>query len=272
MRSKKDIKKFEKLIWDYYQKEGRVFPWRKTTNPYRILVSEVMLQQTQTSRVIKKYREFLKRFPSLSSLVSAPLGEVIATWQGLGYNRRAMYLHKAAKTIQEIYNRKIPSDYEKLIQLPGIGQSTAGAVCAFAFNTSKPFIETNIRRAVIHFFFPKQKDISDKKILQILNRVTPTKRAREWYWALMDYGAMLQKEEKENPNKRSKHYKKQSQFEGSRRQLRGKIIKELLNGGKTKKELQKKFGASLISLGELIENMKKEGLIKEEKRKFFLPK
>jgi len=270
MGSFSKIKKFKKVVWGYYKKEGRVFQWRKTKNSYEILVSEFMLQQTQTNRVEKKYEEFIKKFPTVRSLADASLKEVLETWQGLGYNRRALYLWRSAQEIVKKHGGKIPIVYNKLVTLPGIGPSTAGAVCAFAFNVPIPFIETNIRRAIIYFFFSDLRSVSDKKIFTIVVESMDIKNPREWYWALMDYGATLAKREKENPNKKSKHYVKQSKFEGSRRQARGKIMRELLLGPKKFLQLQKKLNLSPELTRELIGEMKKEGMVKEKNGKVFL--
>lgn len=218
---------FQKKIWDFYNRNKRNFPWRETTNPYKILVSEVMLQQTQTNRVHPKYQEFLKKFPKIEDVAKATNIEVLTVWNGLGYNRRGLYLKKTAEEIARNYKGKIPLDPKILITFPGIGPNTAGSI--FVFSTNKPhlFIETNIRRVFIHEFFKDQENISDKEILRLLEENLDTENPREFYYALMDYGVFLSKSEI-NPNRKSKHYSKQSKFEGSLRQTRGKILKVLL--------------------------------------------
>jgi len=221
------IRKFRSEIWKYYRKNKRDFPWRRTTNPYRILVSEIMLQQTQTERVMPKYRAFLKRFSNFQALAQASLADVLAVWQGLGYNRRALALKNISKIVVTKYNRRLPRDPKLLVAFPGIGGATAGAVVAFAFNKPVSFIETNIRRVFIHFFFSRSKAVHDEQLLEVVLRTMDRVRPREWYWALMDYGAMLSKLSK-NPNRKSANYRKQSAFRGSMRQLRGKILKSLL--------------------------------------------
>ena len=153
---------FQTELLSFYQKEGRSFLWRNTQNPYHILVSEIMLQQTQADRVVPKYELFLLNFPTLQSLADAPLREVLTLWQGLGYNRRAMGLHKAAQIVAYEYQGMVPDCQEKLMQLPSIGPYTAGAVCAFAFNQPTVFIETNIRSVFIHFFFQGLTKIPDR--------------------------------------------------------------------------------------------------------------
>src|SRR5665213_252944 len=222
------IQSFKKTIWQYYKKHGRsLIPWRKTRDPYKILVSELMLQQTQVSRVTPKYLAFIKKFPTFKSLAEASVPSVLEMWQGLGYNRRALYLKKTAEIVQEKYKGKLPHNLELLIELPGIGKNTAAAICAYSFNLPVVFIETNIRRIFIHFFFPNKKQVDDTEILKLVQKTLDQKNPREWYWALMDYGSFL-KTQVENPNRKSKHYTKQSKFKGSDREIRGKILRILL--------------------------------------------
>lgn len=226
--------KFQRIIRAWYRQNGRhALPWRKFERSlpagrqaYHILVSEVMLQQTQVSRVIPKYSEFLQMFPTIQHLARAPLNRVLAAWQGLGYNRRAIALNRAAKIILQDFDGKIPTDRTALESLPGIGPGTAGAVLAFAFGKRVPFIETNIRRVYIHFFFPRERAISDQSILTRIEAGLPSADIRDWYYALMDYGAIALKAV-QNPNQRSAHYVRQTPFKGSNREMRGWIIKEL---------------------------------------------
>ncbi|MEK7583546.1 MAG: A/G-specific adenine glycosylase [Patescibacteria group bacterium] len=210
---------FRKKILAYYRINKRNLPWRHTRDPYKILVSEVMLQQTQVGRVLVKYPEFLKKFPSLRALSQASERDVLLAWQGLGYNRRGLMLHKLAKT-----TRKIPNNLEDLKKLPGVGPYTAGAIMVFAFDKPVPMIETNIRRVFIHEFGKTH----DREILKLVENTLDQKHPREWYYALMDYGAMLGKTVP-NPNRRSAHYTRQSKFEGSNRQKRGRQLKAWLN-------------------------------------------
>jgi A/G-specific adenine glycosylase len=217
---------FRQAIYRYYRKNKRDFPWRQTTNPYHIMVSEFMLQQTQTSRVINKYQEFLKIFPDISTLAGASLRQVLQMWQGLGYNRRALALHKTAQTIVTSFYGIIPSSPEILITLPGIGTYTASAITALAFNQPVAFIETNIRTVFFHFFFPQQDNVSDRDLLPLIETTLDTANIREWYYALFDYGAMLKKKHSRAGN--SAHNRKQSPFQGSNRQLRGQVVRLLL--------------------------------------------
>jgi A/G-specific adenine glycosylase len=216
---------FKKTVWVYYRRSGRDLAWRHTADPYRILVSEIMLQQTQVLRVAPYYKKFIKRFPDFASLAKAKTADVLRSWQGLGYNRRALALQKLAKLVAEQHHGKLPRDRAALESLPGIGPYTAGAIRTFAFNDPEIFIETNIRRVFIHFFFPKKKKVHDDEIKKLIARTLDSKNPKKWYWALMDYGAMLGATAVKNPNRRSAHYAKQSRFAGSDRELRGKILR-----------------------------------------------
>ncbi len=217
---------FKEEIWKFYHLYGRKFAWRNIEDPYKIVVSEVMLQQTQTHRVIHKYEQFIERFASFRILADASLREVLILWQGLGYNRRGKFLHQLAQRVVKEYNGTLPVDPAELIKLPGIGPATSASICAFAFNQPTVFIETNIRAVYLHFFFQGEKDVDDKELLILIAQTVDNKNPRKWYYALMDYGVMLKKT-MPNPSRRSKHHTKQSKFEGSDRQIRGKIIRLL---------------------------------------------
>jgi A/G-specific adenine glycosylase len=222
-----NLEAFKKTVWNYYKKNKRDnMPWRKTTNPYYIMVSEIMLQQTQVARVIEKYNEFIQLFPDTKTLAQAPLSDVLKAWQGLGYNRRAKFLKQAAEIIESEYNSRFPQTPEELIKLPGIGKNTAGAIMAYAFNTAVPYIETNVRTVYIYHFFKDKENITDKEIEDILIETIDYNNPKEWYWAIMDYGTYLKKTYGNNIQK-SKHYKKQSKFIGSNRQKRAAIIRYL---------------------------------------------
>ncbi len=220
---------FKKKIWRWRRQNAPALPWRKTKNPYYIFVSEVMLQQTQIARVLIKYPRFLKAFPAIQSLAASPLRRVLSVWHGMGYNRRGLYLQQAAREIVKKHKGKIPKDIQALDALPGIGPYSARAIACFAHGVCEPFVETNIRRAIIHEFFPRKKNITDKEILLILQQIQPltSNLQREWYWALMDYGRDALKH-LPNANRKSKRYAKQSQFEGSPRYIRAKIISYLI--------------------------------------------
>lgn len=220
------ISSFQSFIWDFYTREGRTFPWRNIDDPYKVVVSEIMLQQTQTYRVEPKYEQFILAFPSFELLAQATLRDVLSLWQGLGYNRRGMYMHQVAQKVVAEYNGKLPADPVVLQTFPGIGKNTAGSVCAFAFNMPVAFIETNIRSVFIHSFFKDQGEITDKQLFPLIEQTLDATNPREWYYALMDYGVFLKKMVK-NPSRRSAHHTTQSRFEGSDRQIRGMILKYL---------------------------------------------
>lgn len=204
----------------------REMPWRSDTRPYYVLVSELMLQQTQVGRVIPKFEAFIRRFPDEKTLADAPLANVLRLWQGLGYNRRAKYLHDAAKMIVDTYGSVFPAGETELLRLPGVGKNTAGALQTYAFNSPSIFIETNIRTVYIHHFFADDFAVSDKQITQLLEVTIDHEHPREFYWALMDYGTWLKQNGVKN-NARSKHYKKQPALAGSVREMRGRIIAAL---------------------------------------------
>lgn len=267
----KKEKDFIKTVWNYYKKEGRYeLPWRKTKNVYFILVSEVMLQQTQADRVISKYKEFLKVFPNTRSLAFASLGDVLRMWQGLGYNRRAKMLHEMAKRIMKEYAGTFPKTYKELKGLPGVGPYTAGAVMAFAYNTPSPIIETNIRTVFIHHFFNNQSDISDADIYPLIERTLDRENPREWYYALMDYGAYV-KRTIGNPNRQSKHYTTQSAFKGSDRQIRGAIIRALTEHGLTRSKLHRELPFDMQRIDEQLARLQKEGMVSKKGANYLLP-
>jgi A/G-specific adenine glycosylase len=217
---------FRHSILIHYGENMRSMPWRETHDPYAVLISEFMLQQTQTVRVLQKYPGFLTRFPNFDVLASAQPADVIREWQGLGYNRRALALHRTAQQVVSHHGGVLPSDPQTLLTFPGIGPYTAGAIAAFAFGVAVPIIETNIRRVFIHWFFPDREDVRDAEILPLVEESLDTNDPRTWYYALMDYGVML-KQTRGNANTRSAHYSKQSKFEGSDRQIRGAILRIL---------------------------------------------
>lgn len=264
---------FKRIVWVHYKRHGRHdLPWRKTTDPYKILVSEVMLQQTQVERVIPFYKSFLKKFPTVRALAKAPLAEVLIAWQGLGYNRRAKMLHQAAREVVEKYGGKFPKSREGLVALPGIGPYTAGAVAAFAYNEEGIFIETNIRTAIAHHFFQKRKKVSDTEIIRILEQVFPVGKSREWYSALMDYGAHLKKQGVKL-NAKSKHYTKQSSFKGSLREARGAILRALAAGPATSAQLSDILGEGRREqVQKALEALCAEGLVKKAKSEYDLSK
>jgi len=264
------ISTFRKKIHAYYGAHGRDLPWRRTRNPYRILVSEIMLQQTQVERVIEKYKEFLAAFPDFPSIAKAPLAKLLRIWSGMGYNRRALSLKSLAQKVLEEHQGRLPPDQEKLLALPGIGKYTAGAVTAFAFNKPVVFMDTNIRRVYIHEFFHDREDIHDDEIMPLLEQTMDAGNPRKWYNALMDYGTML-KREQVNPNRRSTHYTKQSPFENSNRQVRGSILKLLVKEAPlTRAQIVSKTGMDPERIKKNLVLLAKEEFIKKNRRTYFI--
>lgn len=259
---------FKRIVWNFYHTHGRHdLPWRTTRNPYRILVSEIMLQQTQVDRVLPFYKDFIKKFPTAKKLAAAPLSDVLKSWQGLGYNRRAKMLHAAAK---EIAIRRMPCTVVELEKLSGVGPYTARALAAFAYNQDVILVETNIRTAIIHHFFSAREKVSDTEIEEILTYVLPKGRAREWYSALMDYGAHL-KRSGVSQNARSRHYTKQSKFVGSLREARGALIRELAGGNASRSTLTKLLGEGRREqMVHALDALCAEGLVRMRNRRYAL--
>jgi A/G-specific adenine glycosylase len=256
-----EVEEFRQIIYQYYAEHRREMPWRVSRDPYHILVSEIMLQQTQVGRVLAKYELFISTFPDFDSVCKAPLQEILGVWQGLGYNRRATALQKICRLVVTEYGGVLPSSAETLQTFPGIGPATAGAICAFAFNQPAVFIETNIRRVFIHFFFPNKSGVKDKEILPLVQGTLDTGSPRRWFHALMDYGAML-KSEKHNPNRRSAHYNRQAPFQGSNREIRGLILKTLLEKPElTEGELIRAVDKSPKRVRPIIAQLTKEGFL-----------
>lgn len=231
-----DIAVFQAKVWDYFDHHRRDMPWRDQLDPYWIMVSEIMLQQTQVGRVRPKFIAFITKFPDVQTLAAAPLSHVLAAWSGLGYNRRAKFLHAAAKEITERYNGALPRSQAELVTLPGIGPNTAGAIVAYAFNEPVVFIETNVRSVLIHHFFTDSPLVSEKALQAVAAQVVDKQRPREWYWALMDYGTFIKKAFGNNIGQ-AKSYRKQSAFEGSLRQVRGQVIALLVEAPRTPEAL-----------------------------------
>lgn len=269
MYSEENISDFCERVVVYFAEYRRDMPWRDplpdgSYDPYRIMVSEIMLQQTQVQRVIPKYGEFLARFPDMAALAGAELGSVLRAWQGLGYNRRAKYLWQTAGQVVNSYAGRLPTDQTALTALPGIGQNTAGAICAYAYDKPVVFVETNIRTVIIHEFFPEVHDVSDSDILRVVRLALQegTLRAgsvREWYWALMDYGVYI-KAEQGNLAKQARAYVKQSPLEGSLRQLRGKVLRLLAERPRTMIELADDIADHRLE--RVIADLLGEGMIK----------
>jgi A/G-specific adenine glycosylase len=226
--TKQQKKYFNETVWGYYRSQGRSMPWRDDPSPYKVLVSELMLQQTQVRRVVPKFNTFLYTCSNFEDLAGTSLAEVLELWSGLGYNRRAKYLHEIAKIVMDDYNGVLPQNQEILITFPGIGKNTAGAIRAYAFNQPSIFVETNIRTVLFHNFYNLgDRTISDKELEQLVEQLLDREHPREWYWALMDYGSCL-KSIHDGKLASSKHYKKQPPLKDSVREMRGWILRALV--------------------------------------------
>ncbi len=236
------IQDFLNALWDYYGRHGRTMPWRTRHDPYSVIVSELMLQQTQVSRVVPKFEQFMAQFPTVEDLARSPLSKVLVAWQGLGYNRRARFLHETAKIIARDYGGAFPSTLAELVKLPGVGKNTAGALLAYAFNMRAIFVETNVRTVLFHHFFENNAQVDDRELFVLLERLLPEANYREWYWAMMDYGSHLKKTVGGRLDQ-SRHYKKQAPLKGSIREVRGMIIKLLAAGISDEASLKQAIGA-----------------------------
>ncbi|MBP7875659.1 A/G-specific adenine glycosylase [Candidatus Woesebacteria bacterium] len=254
---------FQNYIRNWYRLYGRhTLPWRLTTDPYHILVSELMLQQTQVERVIPKYLAFLKQFPTVEALSLAKLSDVLIAWQGLGYNRRAKYLWQTAKQIAD-GGGVFPSTARELMLLPGIGPYTAAAVTCFSFNQNTTLIETNVRTVFLCHFFPAKEKVGDSELIPLIAQSIDENSPREWYWALMDYGSFLKKN-MPNPNRASHQYNKQSPFAGSRRQVRGEIIRLLSDkSSMTITDLHKTIQSNPEYLEVALKSLIEEGFVRD---------
>lgn len=260
-----DYAEFRELVWDYYAKHQRELPWRQPPyDAYRILVSEMMLQQTQVKRVIPKYQAFLAQFPDAKSLAQASLADVIRAWSGLGYNRRAKYLREAAIALSA---KSRPWSLADLTACKGVGVNTAAAVLTYAYNEPHVFIETNIRTVYIHHFFPDRDDVTDKELLPHVATTLDHEHPREFMWALMDYGSFL-KSSIGNVSRASKHHTVQSRFEGSRRQVRGQILRALHEKPSALRSLQRAVPDS--RLASVLEELEQDGLIKKQQQYYRL--
>lgn len=307
-----EIARFQQEIWRFYRNGGkRDFAWRGIDDAYAVLVSEMMLQQTQTGRVVPKFDEWMAAFPTAKAVAEASLSDVLSHWVGLGYNRRAVFLQKACREVCEKWGGVFPRTKEDLQSLSGIGPYTAGAVSTFAFNQPNVFIETNIRSVFIWYFFSNgmesalsalgevspaevalsapgkssvtegapsalsglsvtegvtpERKIDDKELLPLIEQTLVKDNPREWYYALMDYGADLKKR-LPNPSRSSRHHVRQSRFEGSLRQARGAILRQLsLKGGRVSLlEISKIEGIDLPRLEKAGEKLIAEHLVSQD--------
>lgn len=253
-----ELRTFVELVAKKGRELYRDLPWRRTYDPYAIWISEVMLQQTQVSRVDGRWQRWLERFPTVDALAAAAPSDVLEEWQGLGYNRRALSVHRAAQVISEA-GGVFPQNQKELVKLPGIGPATAAGIRAFAFNLHGVYLETNVRTVFLHELYPQAEGVPDSELVPLVELTCPASVAgaanadiatgadvaadvaagaeagtaateltpRSWYYALLDYGAYLKKTIP-NPSRRSKSHVKQSRFEGSHRQKRAELLRVLL--------------------------------------------
>lgn len=254
-------RKFRAHIRRFYRTHGRHhLPWRGTRDPYAILVSEIMLQQTQVSRCIEKYREFLSTFPTTHELADAPLSSVLRAWSGLGYNRRARLLHQAARHLVASHGGAVPADAATLETLPGIGPYTARAVMVFAHDAPEVMIETNIRSVFLHYFFANTGEVSDRDIIPLITDTLDRRNPREWYAALMDYGSYV-KRAQGNPNRRSTHHTRQAAFKGSSREVRGALVRALSRRAASYTTLCAELPFDAARIDEALVGLERDGIV-----------
>ena len=225
--SNEGIRSFQQAMIQLQAPLFREMPWRVDISAYAVWISESMLQQTQVARVIPKFESFIRAFPAPDALAAAATSDVLEAWQGLGYNRRALALKRAAEIISHEYGGVLPKTRDQLIQLPGIGPATSAGIMAFAYDKPATYLETNVRSVFIHHFYRDEDGIKDSDVAKLVEQACPSKRIRQWYWGLLDYGAYLKKNVV-NPGRKSATYAKQSKFEGSYRQKRSFLMREVL--------------------------------------------
>ena len=274
-----DVAAFQAKVREEGRRTWRELPWRQTRDAYEIWISEVMLQQTQVARVQTRWEAWLDRFPTVDALAVASDADVLVAWQGMGYNRRALALHEAARQVSECFGGVFPDDREALLALPGIGPSTAAGIRAFAFDLPGVYLETNVRAVFIHELFPTAESVSDASLTPLVEAACPQVDVRGWYYALLDYGAWL-KRSVPNPTRRATAYVRQSRFEGSHRQKRAFVLRTLLGarqaeacGGLGAAELAEALSAAELKAGRptvgedtvvaLLEELRGEGFCRE---------
>ena len=221
---------FRARVWEQGRSHHRDLPWRYIEDPYAVLVSEVMLQQTQVKRVLDYWPRFLALFPTIDALAAAGTSDVLEQWQGLGYNRRALALKRCADICAAENGGRLPEIVDELVRLPGIGPATAAGVVAFAYDRPALYLETNVRTVFLHELFPGEDGVKDAALIPLIELACPADGVRDWYYALLDYGAHL-KATLPNPSRRSAHHTRQSAFEGSRRQKRAELTRIVLAAG-----------------------------------------
>lgn len=267
--SRDRVRSFQKKIRAFYRNQGRDLPWRQTQNSYHILVSEIMLQQTQVPRVVPKYVTFLQQFPTWEALAAAPLAAVLRAWQGLGYNRRARSLHLTAHAVVSHHGGRLPTSVGELQRLPGVGPYTARAVAVFAYSQPQVLLETNIRAVFLHDFLRRRMSVPDAVIAELVAHTLDRRNPRVWYWGLMDYGSYL-KAQHVNPSRRSAHFRTQSPFATSNRRVRGLILKQLAKRSRTAAALHAHEWCAPEQLAHALQALVREGLIHQQDRSYWL--
>ena len=257
--SKSRAARFQRMIFAWWELHKRDLPWRRTRDPYHILISEVMLQQTQVLRVLPKYAEFIETYPTVNELAQASTADVLRIWKGMGYNRRALYLKKTAEAIVNVYHGEFPESEKELTKLPGLGRYTARALLVFAFEKNIAMVDTNIRQIIIHFFF-KDLPQNDAIIQDVADQLVPVHRSWEWHQALMDYGAIALKRDRPERSRRTS-----VPFKNSNRYFRGKLVDMLRESGISERKARTMFSANVIS------SLIRDGLIIKRLGILYLP-
>ncbi len=262
------VRAFQQFVLAFYDAHQRPLPWRRTRDPYRVVVSEIMLQQTQVARVAEKYPAFIAAFPTFAALAQAPLRDVLQVWRGMGYNRRALALQRLAQAVLTEHKGRLPRTPEHLQRLPGIGKATAASITAFAFNQPTVFIETNIRTVFIHYFFPRRRAVHDTELLPLVEATLDRTNPCRWYNALMDLGTWL-KARGFSKNSRSAAHRPQPKFAGSMRELRGKVIAALASGpAQTAMQLAHRLDNGPARVGAWLDQLCAEGLLRRRATRY----
>jgi A/G-specific adenine glycosylase len=224
---RKQLRQFVDLVRLEGARLYRELPWRHVDDPFVVLTSEIMLQQTQVTRVLRHWERWITTFPTPDALAAASIGDVLELWQGMGYHRRALAFRQAAELCSENYGGTVPHEYERLLDLPGVGPATAAGVCVFAYQQPQVYLETNVRTVFLHHFFETRDRVPDREIIPLVDETCDRNDPRSWYYALLDYGNHL-KSILPNPSRRSLHHTRQSTFEGSARQKRAELLRLVL--------------------------------------------
>jgi len=271
---------FNRRLFAWHRSHYRPMRWRATRDPYRILVSEIMLQQTQVVRVRGKYREFIRRFPTVRALARAPLSDVLSLWFGLGYNRRAKYLRDCAREVVAKYGGKFPRSREVLLSLPGIGPSTASALRAFAFREDDPIIDTNLRR-VLQRVFCRSRKVTDRELYTLAQKVMPRGKGREWNYAMLDLAATTctARNHSDNCPMTTLHgpvYEPwrtaRLPFRLTRRFARGRALVAIgsISRGATLSDIRRSIGDSPYDAREIISELVRDGLVTQVGKRYQL--